>query len=100
MGENHFEFEFVTDGTDTVQTVDGKTRATETYWDGSVLVTEWEIEDPGQPRFTMVDRRSLSEDGETMTVARQVHSNWADWEQKAVYQRQGPGQDVSAGGSG
>ncbi len=91
MGEDHVEFEFHTDGSEAIQTVEGRARKTQSYWDDQVLITEWEIDNPGQPRFEMVDRRSLSEDGQTMTVDRQVHSNWADWEQKAVYVRKSSG---------
>lgn len=91
MGEDHVEFEFRTDGSEAVQTVAGRARKTQSYWDDRVLVTEWEIDNPGQPRFEMVDRRSLSEDGQTMIVDRQVQSNWAEWEQKAVYVRRPSG---------
>ncbi len=87
MGTSHAELELVTDGTEKEQTVDGKPRETRSYWDGAVLVTEWGVENPGTPKFEMVERRSLSADGQTMTVKRQVHSSWADWEQKAVFVR-------------
>jgi hypothetical protein len=89
MGESHVEFEFVTDGSEKVQQVEGKSRKTRTYWEEAVLVTEWEIDNPAPPQFEMVERRSLSPDGRTMTVRREVHSNWADWEQKAVFVRRG-----------
>jgi hypothetical protein len=91
MGADHVEFEFHTDGAETVQTIEGRPRKTQSYWEDKVLVTKWEIDNPGQPLFEMVDRRSLSEDGLTMTVNRQVYSKWAEWEQKAVYVRKPSG---------
>jgi hypothetical protein len=91
MGADHVEFEFQTDGTETVQTIEGRPRKTQSYWEDKVLVTKWEIDNPGQPLFEMVDRRSLSEDGRTMIVNRQVYSKWAEWEQKAVYVRKPSG---------
>lgn len=91
MGADHVEFEFHTDGTETVQTIEGRPRKTQSYWEDKVLVTKWEIDNPGQPLFEMVDRRSLSEDGRTMIVNRQVYSKWAEWEQKAVYVRKPSG---------
>jgi hypothetical protein len=100
MGANSVEFEFVTDGSEKPQSVDGRSRETQTYWDESVLVTEWVIDNPGQPQFEMVDRRSLSADGQTMTVDRHVRSNWAEWEQKAVYVRVPRPQDAPAPGGG
>jgi hypothetical protein len=101
MGQNHVELEFVTDGSEKIQTVDGKPRKTRTHWDEGVLVTEWGIDNPGPPRFEMVERRSLSADGQTMTVKRQVRSNWADWEEKAVFVRRPSEQGArsSSGGS-
>jgi hypothetical protein len=89
MGESHVEFEYVTDGSEKVQTIEGKPRKMRTYWQEAVLVTEWQIDNPSPPQFEMVERRSLSPDGQTMTVQRRVHSNWADWEQKAVFVRRG-----------
>lgn len=100
MGETHVELEMVTDGSETVQTVEGRPRKMQTYWDGVVLVTEWEVANPGQARLQMVDRRTLSDDGETMTVQRQVRSNGADWEQTAVFARKrAEGAAAAAGGS-
>jgi hypothetical protein len=87
MGESHVVFEFVTDGSEKVQTVENKPRKTHTYWDDAVLVTEWEIDNAGQPRFQMVERRSLSADGRTLTLHRRVDSAWAKWEQTAVFVR-------------
>ena len=87
MGNDHIEFEFRTDGSETIQTIEGRPRRTHSHWEDGVLVTTWEIDNPGQPRFEMVDRRSLSEDGQTMIVDRQVLSEWAEWEQKAFYVR-------------
>jgi hypothetical protein len=91
MGEDHAEFEFQTDGSDAIQTVEGRARKTQSYWEDAVLITEWEVENPGQPRFEMIDRRSLSEDGQTMVVDRLVRSSWDEWEQKAVYTRKPSG---------
>lgn len=99
MGDNHVEFEFATDGAEKIQTIDGRPRKTQTYWQGAVLVTKWEIENPGQPRFEMLDRRQLSPDGQTMTVDRKVVSSWAEWEQKAVYVRK-PSGDAAPGAGG
>lgn len=100
MGDNHVEFEFATDGSEKIQTIDGRPRKTQSYWQGVVLVTEWEIDNPGQPRFEMLDRRQLSPDGQTMTVDRKVVSNWAEWEQKAVYVRKPSGQAAPGAGGG
>ena len=96
MGDTHVELEMVTDGSETMQTVDGRPRKLQTYWEGAVLVTAWEIANPGRARFEMVDRRSLSTDGQTMTVERQMHSNGADWQQKAVFVRKASGQAAPA----
>jgi hypothetical protein len=91
MGEDHAEFEFHTDGSEAIQTVEGRARKTQSYWEDAVLITKWEVENPGQPRFEMLDRRSLSEDGQTMVVNRLVVSNWDQWEQKAVFTRKPSG---------
>jgi hypothetical protein len=100
MGNSHVELEFPTDGSEKVQTVEGKPRKTRTYWEDAVLVTEWGVDNPAPPRFEMVERRSLSADGQTMTVQRQVHSSWADWEQKAVFVRKPAAAAAPAAGSG
>jgi hypothetical protein len=100
MGENHLDCKFVTDGSEQTQTVEGKPRRTRTYWEGSVLVTEWKVDNPGPPGLEMVERRSLSADGQTMTVQRQVHSSWADWEQKAVFVRRSSEQNAPAASGG
>jgi hypothetical protein len=100
MGETHVELEMITDGSETEQTVDGRPRKMQTYWDGAALVTEWEVANPGQARFAMVDRRTLSQDGETMTVKRQLRSNGADWEQTAVFTRKRMESTAPAGSGG
>ena len=87
MGETSSDVEFVTDGSEKTQTIDGKPRQSRTHWEGNVLVTQWTIANPGQPAMQMTDRRLLSEDGRTMVVDRQVHSDYDDWTQKAVFVR-------------
>lgn len=101
MGENHAQFEFVTDGSEKIQTIDGKQRMTHTHWDGVVLVTEWKIDSPGQPAMSMTDRRSLSADRQTLTVDRKVVTSWTEWTQKAVFVRKTPDKtEAKANGQG
>jgi ABC-type oligopeptide transport system substrate-binding subunit len=86
-GERTFEMNISTDGAQTTNRIGPLTLTTKARWEGSTLLVDSKAStDDGE--VAIKDQWSLSEDGKTLTVVRNVYSPRGDFTIKVIQEKQ------------
>jgi predicted GIY-YIG superfamily endonuclease len=86
--EQVLEFQHTTDGKPCQNKVfGGSVVKSKTRWDKNRLITKSTSEGP-MGSLEVIEARTLSEDGKTMTVEYTMKSAFMDWKRKLVYEKE------------
>jgi hypothetical protein len=87
-GEQNQPLKFTTDGKSNKNTLpDGRSTKSKTHWEGSQLVTKSNVDTP-MGSMEITETRSLSADGQTMTLEQYTQGGQRNWTRRLVYTKE------------
>jgi hypothetical protein len=87
QGDFEFTAAYTTDGKECTNEIMGSPMKSTVKWEGDVLVINSDVKF-GDNDLTIIDRWTLSEDGKTLTIARNFKSAMGEFQQKLVMEKQ------------